>query len=558
MTYILSAIFTIILLFFVTVSVLCIIKNKFITNALCGIGEDTNKMIFVFDTKGICRYKNKKVNEYLWGNNEDEFVSSCYLQWKNREENDKLQWIGVYGFGEDTVILDYDCKYITDRHGKTRGIIIFVVDRTREMSTMDDKFFAVTHDELTGVYRREYFFQRVKEILHEKPDERFYFLCTDISKFKLYNELFGEDRGDEVLFSQANLLRKTRGLLEVYGRISGDQFGMLISEKTFSEEPLIKYTKYLCDMFSSDLYRMHVVIGIYIIDDIQEPVSVMCDKAMLAINSVKGEYNKMFAYYDESMLEDSLYEQSIVGEFENALKTNQFCMYLQPQVDLGGKIKGCEALVRWEHPQKGTIAPNKFIGIFEKTGLIWKLDRFVWNQAGMQIRKWKDEGKNELPISVNISAKDFYYIDVYKEFIDIVSKYDIDPSMLKLEITESVLMEITPKQLELIQRLRKEGFEVEMDDFGSGYSSLSMLKEIDFDVLKLDMGFLRNTNGREKSWAIINGVLNMAKELNLMVITEGVETKEQVEKLSDLGCKMFQGFYFSKPVPVEEFETIND
>lgn len=534
-----------------------ILKSRAISDVLSLVGKDIKQMVFVFDMKGNCVYNNNRINDYVGEKNLEEFVSSCFLQWQSKPEDDNMMWTDVYGSGENTLILDYNCEPITNKKGRRVAVIMFVSDRSNEMSIRSEKYFVITHDELTGLYRREYFFEMVSKQLKSNPDKKYYLVCTDIAEFKLYNELFGEEKGDEVLFTQANLLRKTSGLISVYGRITGDQFGMLIPAETFSEEAIVKYTKYLCDMFSNASYRMHVYLGIYEITDIDEPVSLMCDKARLSISSIKGEYSTIFSYFDESMLEASLYEQSIVGEFEDALAANEFCMYLQPQVEINGKVRGCEALVRWNHPKKGLIPPGKFIGIFEKTGLIWKLDKFVWEQAVIKLKKWQDDGRDMFPISVNISAKDFYYIDIYEEFVSLVEKYGINPSKLKLEITESVLLEVGQAQLDVIQKLRKYGFEVEIDDFGSGYSSLNMLKEIDFDVLKLDMGFLRNVVKEEKSWAIINVILNLAKELNLQVITEGVETKEQVDKLSELGCDRFQGFYFSKPMPVEEFEMNN-
>jgi len=528
-----------------------------ITDVLALVGKDMRKMVFAFDLKGNCFYDNNRMVDYFGEKNCKEFVNSCYLQWKNKSENDNMMWTNVYGTGENTLIFDYCCEKIYSKNGKCVGIMMIVSDRTNEVSSCNAKYFTVTHDELTGLYRREYFFEMVTERLKNNPDKKYYLVCSDISEFKLFNELFGEEKGDEVLFAQANLLRKTSSDLSVYGRLSGDQFGMLIPADSFSEDLIVKYTNCLCEAFSDKSYRMHVYLGVYEIKDINEPVSIMCDKARLSISTIKGEYNKMFAYFDESMLEESLYEQSIVGEFEKALAEKQFCMYLQPQVEVDGEVRGCEALVRWEHPQKGLIPPGKFISIFEKTGLIWKLDKFVWEQAAIKLKEWQDEGRDLFTISVNISAKDFYYIDVYTEFVNLVEKYSINPSMLKLEITESVLLDVGQAQLDIIQNLRKYGFEVEIDDFGSGYSSLNMLKEIDFDVLKLDMGFLRNVVKEEKSWAIINVIINLAKELDLQVITEGVETKEQVERLSELGCNRFQGFYFSKPMPVEEFEMQN-
>ena len=218
-------------------------------------------------------------------------------------------------------------------------------------------------------------------------------------------------------------------------------------------------------------------------------------------------------------------------------------MFLQPQVDVSGKPFGSEALVRWQHPDKGLLAPGVFIDVLEKTGFVYRLDRYMWDKAVKQLAEWKKRGINDYHISVNISTKDFYLIDVYETFVGLVEKYDIDPKLLKLEITETALMSDFNKNMVIIKRLQKYGFDIEIDDFGSGYSSLNMLKDISADVLKIDMGFLRASENEVKGQDILESIIGLANKLGMRVITEGVEKKTQV-----------QGYYFSKPIPVDEFE----
>jgi EAL domain-containing protein (putative c-di-GMP-specific phosphodiesterase class I) len=249
-------------------------------------------------------------------------------------------------------------------------------------------------------------------------------------------------------------------------------------------------------------------------------------------------------------------EKVMVGEFDRALAAGEFQMYLQPQVAVDNHgILGAEALVRWDHPVRGMIPPSEFIPVFEKSGYIPRLDRYMWELACRQLRKWKDEGRENLHISVNISPKDFYFVDIYETFTSLVERYGVSPTNLKLEITETALMEEVSKQMDLLRRLRDYGFHVEIDDFGSGYSSLNTLKDIEVDVLKLDMGFLRQTSHEERSKTIMNAVINMSKNLGLTVVTEGVETAEQVAYLTEAGCDVFQGYYFARPMPVTEFES---
>ena len=231
-------------------------------------------------------------------------------------------------------------------------------------------------------------------------------------------------------------------------------------------------------------------------------------------------------------------------------------MYLQPQVSTEGKILGGEALVRWQHPVKGMIAPIAFIPVFEKNGLISDVDKYMWESACKQLRKGKDEGKDDLYISVNIAPRDFYLLNIYQVFTELVNKYDIAPQNLKLEITETAVVIDLQRQMELIERLRRIGFVVEMDDFGSGYSSLNMLKDIHVDVLKIDMAFLRKAEDEERSKKILQMIISLSGQLGMPVITEGVETAEQVEILTGMGGDMFQGYYYAKPMEVEKFEEL--
>jgi EAL domain-containing protein (putative c-di-GMP-specific phosphodiesterase class I) len=250
-----------------------------------------------------------------------------------------------------------------------------------------------------------------------------------------------------------------------------------------------------------------------------------------------------------------LFEQRVIGSFEEALRDGQFRMYLQPLVREDGSAIGAEALVRW-HKSDGTlIMPGDFIEILENVGLIQKLDLYIWELAVKQLSLWKKSGNGDLFISVNMSAKDIYSIDVYEVLTGLVEKYGVDSRMLRLEITETALLVEPEKSDAVVSKLRAKGFLVEIDDFGKGYSSLSLLKNIQADVLKIDMSFLREIRDGERSRAILQSVIGMADSLGMDVITEGVETEEQLRALSEMGCSHFQGYYFSRPVPVEEFEA---
>jgi EAL domain-containing protein (putative c-di-GMP-specific phosphodiesterase class I) len=295
-------------------------------------------------------------------------------------------------------------------------------------------------------------------------------------------------------------------------------------------------------------------IGIYKIADKSIPVSMMSDRANIALSTVKTNRFVRIAIYDEAMYKDIVQECELSTELTRAIEEDELKIYLQPQVSVEGVVTGAEALVRWEHPLRGLLNPVDFLPIFEKNYRIVDIDKYVWELACRQLRKWNDEGIYNLYISVNISPRDFECIDVYETLTSLVEKYDIDPEQLRIEITETTIMQNPERQIELIGKLRLAKFYVEMDDFGSGYSSLGMLKDMHLDAIKLDMRFLGRGVEQERGRKVIELTVKLIKELGMTAIAEGVETQEEVDYLREIGCDVFQGFHYSKPISVEEFE----
>ena len=296
---------------------------------------------------------------------------------------------------------------------------------------------------------------------------------------------------------------------------------MIADEATFNEEYLYECRETLQNVLSDSVYNVRVCFGIYRTDNMNESLSFMCDKASFAVASIKDDTHSFIAYYDDTMLEAAIKYKTIVDEFD--AKTR--------------RLTGAEALVRRIKPDGTIISPIDFIPVYEKSGLISRLDRYIWEQAAAKLGEWKKAGIN-MSISVNISPKDFYYIDIFNTFAGLIKKYDIEPSNLKIEITETTIMSDVPNLMGELEELRKAGFTL----------------DINVDVLKVDMGFIKETKNVKKSRIILASVIKMAKELNLLIITEGVETEEQVDNLTKLGCDVFQGYYFSKAIDVNEFE----
>ena len=408
------------------------------------------------------------------------------------------------------------------------------------------------HDELTGICNWEHLVQKAESFY--KNDKPRYVIYSDIGGFKLINEVFGREKGNEILKKQAELIQRFAGEEDLYGRSGEDHFVVIVSQDTFQEKYLEDCRREMQQVLDNPAYQVQVYFGIYKADHFREPLASMCDKASLAIQSIKGDLERYIAYYDDSMMENAVKWKNVVDEFDAALADGEFQMYLQPQITAGtGELHGAEALVRRIRPDGTVVPPLEFIPIYEKTGLIYRLDLYIWEQAARKLSEWKRDGW-KMNISVNISPRDFYYLDIYETFVELVKKYDIAPENLNIEITETAIMSDVPNLRADLERLQKAGFIVEIDDFGSGYSSLNTLKDINVDTLKIDMGFLRESKNREKGHIILNSVVEMARKLGMPVITEGVETLEQVNDLTRMGCDTFQGYYFSRPVSVQEFE----
>lgn len=514
--------------------------------------------VVLFDLEGRCENINRSAEQFF-GIPEGELESN----------RDKIgEWCRKHGFSlygnytEEiaesrdgrTVYLNVQCQKLEDRNQQFLGSFLVIHDRTEEVERHREETYRATHDSLTGLYNRDYFFDSAERTLKSNRNEAYVVVCTDIKNFKMVNDVFGKQAGDRFLICIADYLRKNLPEDAVYGRLVNDRFVFLIQKHEFSEQEMVNGLTAMLSADADEQYPIVIYLGVYEVTDRKLPVSGMCDRAMMALESIKGSYEERTAYYDTALRENALKEQKLVKEMEAALDEGQFVIYLQPQIDTEGNVLGGEALVRWQHPRLGLVMPGGFIGVMEKSGMIAKLDRYVWELACKQLQTWKKEGRTHMYISVNISPKDFYFMNIYDTFTGLVREYDISPKNLKLEITETAVMNDLEKQLKLINRLRDAGFIIEMDDFGSGYSSLNMLKDIKVDMLKIDMAFLGKTDDEERAKKILKIMVDLSKQLDMPSIVEGVETSEQVAFLKEIGADVFQGYYFAKPMEISTFE----
>lgn len=413
-----------------------------------------------------------------------------------------------------------------------------------------------THDMLTQVYTQEKLFREMRQRLIERPDARYLIVYSNVRNFELVNKLFGVEGGNQLLAGIAEILRGECGPEEVYGRCQDDHFAIMMLKSRFDEARMLAQMDRARALMESPIYSIQIQLGVYEIEDPEMPITAMLEHAELALKTIRNSRTRSIAYYSPGMMERKLKDNHILTAFEQALADRDFHIYLQPQVRLDGTVVGGEALVRWVRRNGEVVPPAEFLGVLHQSDLLANLDNYVWELAVKQLARWKGTVFEPIYISVNVDPSDFYYFDVPALLAEMCDKYGVLRRKLRVEITETALVVDAIMQNRIVEQLHRQGFIVEIDDFGKGSSSLSMLKDVNADVLKIDMGFVQGGANVVRKRVILESVISMANNLRMDVVTEGVETREQVELLAGMGCEMFQGFYFSRPIPIEDFETV--
>lgn len=417
-----------------------------------------------------------------------------------------------------------------------------------------DKFDAVT-----GIYNKNEFCNKTQRlVLTSKRGEFSMFRC-DINKFKIINEVLGRGFGDNILRMMAVTIKDLVGDgVGTYGRLENDIFLMCVPTYRYTAKEV--YTRLTNAIRSSeDGVIITICVGAYVIDNPCLSVELMSDRAALSLQNVKGKIVDGYANYDSLLHDSILREQKLFYNIDLALQEHQFEIYLQPIYNLKTlRIEYAEALIRWKHPTRGLLPPSEFLPYAQKNGFINTIDIYVWTTVCKYLRQRKNENKRTIPISVNISRASLLSKNLPQTLKSLVMEYNLDPSDLKLEITEDSYMNTQAEVLSIIDDLKDFGFEFFMDDFGSGYSSLGILRDIPFNVIKLDKMFIDGLNFQEMSINFLLSILNMTKVLNIPVIMEGTETKEQVAFLIENDFDFAQGYYFSRPIKFQEFEKFLD
>ncbi|MGN0940472.1 MAG: putative bifunctional diguanylate cyclase/phosphodiesterase [Selenomonadaceae bacterium] len=411
----------------------------------------------------------------------------------------------------------------------------------------------IERDSLTGIYDRENFYRRASQLMQSNTDVQYAIVYFDISSFKVVNDLFHIETGNLVLRTAAAYFKHVVEGIGVAGRLEADHFALCLPIDTLNMDDLI----IALDSAIQSLSIQHNILfyaGVYPVSNAFLLVDQMIDRAHMALNTVKGKYQHRYAFYDEKMRDMILEEQMILREMEYALDEGQFSINVQPIYGIKEKCDtGAEALIRWYHPEHGLISPARFVPLFERNGFIVKLDHFVWEECCKLLAEEKKKFGKVVPLSVNFSRLDFYDDSLLDYFKELLKRYNLEPSTLKIELTEVSYTDNPMQIVEATERFREAGFKVIMDDFGSGYSSLSMLRNLPVDILKIDMRFVQDVATSFRAAAIMKNIVQLAKDLDMGVIIEGVETKEQIEFLEEIGCDQIQGYYFSKPLITEDY-----
>lgn len=532
----------------------------------------TNTIAFEYDLKTEEEWHSPFVGEYIAGHYNGRKLSQVMLEDEVIHPEDRplsLQFLARARKGENgemTLRLLVPSggyhwfrmlltPYGSEAHRRLVGVLYDVDAETRQRNILR---YQAEYDPVSGIYNKETFYERTKQLLENAPDEERFLLRFDIDRFKIINELYSIAEGDKVLRHVGQVLRHLTAEGELYARFSNDVFCACLNRSYTELMEFIAQLEQQVNQYPKP-FQFVLSTGILYISHYQgEPINILCDRAAMAQQSVKGNYVKRYAFYEDAMSATLSREHAITGYMQQALDDGEFQVYFQPKFAMDSSaIIGAEALVRWYSSIEGMISPGDFIPLFERNGFILRLDEYVWDMTAQYMRRWIDEGIPLVPISLNVSRMHLYDPNFCGKISGISQKYQLSPALFELEITESAYTDEPEKLYGIMDRLQEEGFVFSMDDFGSGYSSLNILKDIPVDVVKIDLGFLKEARrGISAGRAVLDGTIRLVRGMGLKIIAEGVETQEQVEFLMNAGCMHAQGYYYARPMPAEEFRAL--
>ncbi|MBQ9518277.1 MAG: EAL domain-containing protein [Firmicutes bacterium] len=540
-----------------------------------------------FDNNGLS-YMIKRDGSAVFANERDDLfraVSDAFLQRINFANSDSVvtKCNGIAYWLTYTPVNYADWYFVivapnSSINGTSERIVIFSVIILLSMlitsvlflrhidsiqtQSRDDLFDSAYIDEVTGVFNKNGFSRFMEDVIYTRS-LRFVIAYFDFDNFKAINDLFGYTEGDRLLKFAADVLADEIGQNETCGRFSGDNFYVLFTSE--SQSKLESRVNSIMDKlstfkFSADSsYDILSHCALVPITDFHRDrtIDFFVDRAKMALASDVKAHKNSFIYYEDAMRKNIVFEAELENDLTHSIENNDFKVYVQPKHSVSTeKLAGGEALIRWQHPTKGFLTPDRFVDIFERNGQVTEIDFYVLEQVCKMQKEWTELGLRPMVISVNQSRMHLYKQDYFDRLRKMIRKYGADPKFIELEITETVAMSNTELLAQATKKLHKMGFRVSIDDFGAGQSSLNVLKDIDVDVIKLDRGFFIELSTSIKGKEIINTVIRMAKNLNIETVSEGIETREQFNFIKKAGCDLVQGFLFGKPMPINDFSEL--
>ena len=450
---------------------------------------------------------------------------------------------------------------VPDSDGRARKFVEVVEDITERKGYEEQLKHLATHDELTGLANRTLLLDRLEQSIHyaRRSGRLVAVLLLDLDRFKVINDSLGHAFGDKVLSAVAHRLQQNVRAADTVARLGGDEFVILLAEVAEAEDVGLVATKILRKLgvpltIGGREITVTASLGISLYPRDGDDGGTLVRNADIAMCRAKGDERSTFAFFSPEMKQRVLETLELENAMRQALEREEFCLHYQPKVDLvTGRIVGCEALVRWRHPQRGMISPDDFIPLAEETGLIVPLGAWVLREACRQVKDWHAEGLQELNVAVNLSARQFSKENLPQLVVEILQSVDLPSKFLELELTESMVMDDPIRAERTMRDLKRLGVGLSLDDFGTGYSSLNYLRRFPVDSLKIDRTFIRDVATDPSGGSVVNSVIDIAHNLGLTAIAEGVETQEQLAFLAGCGCDMFQGYLFSKPLPADDF-----
>lgn len=526
---------------------------KFISSQMLKlISENINQAIVCFDSNGNKIFSNKKSFELY----NDKNYASHINKLLDSSLPDNFKNSHVMIMNEQECFFDEEINRVKDSKSRLIGISLNISDNTKIMKKMEKELYVSTHDELTGLYNRRSFFENAAKIIRENKETQFYLIATNIKDFKMINTCFGSDLGDKVLVEQAKMLLRANYPDTICGRISSDNFIMLIPKNYFKSELALKNTQALQALFKDLHYEIKVYIGVYEVSDIYESVSAMYDKAQIAIRSIYGSYDKNIAFYDLSLMERLYEEKNIVTDFAKYIGNGAFEIILKPLFTCDKEsVCGAQVISRWNNPVNGVMEEEAFIDLLDKTMLLHKLDLYIWEEAVKILAEWNEKNHN-FYLNVKIHQQSFYYLNLIEVFTSFIKKYKIDPSYLVLGISEDCFTRDVKMHVDILNQLHDEGFKIQLDDFGSQFSSLNILKDINADVLKIDFDTFYEEDKSDRTLTIVESIILMSKACGMKVIVECSDFEKQKEFLQKSDCDIFQHTFCNKCLCQKEFEKL--